>query len=293
MFWAAFDTSRDISSGLGAPREISGRGILQPQAVMVWPQNHAGWCFQPLWKYESLGMIIQNLWEHKQCSKPPTSCSTHKSSRQTFSRGGLGALRSKVTGVALHLIALLHYTVKTCQSLSDTHDGFLMPQYWPSSTLPSLGSLQNGLQLLGQHHVALDLQLATHECLHSVQLAFRHGHQVRICHSDGAILTASRTQVIASQLVPVCASSSFLCHLRMREIMSKFQNVQWSTVIAVLLLKFSCWPRLLHLLWQHHCRSSNQGRTCPPDQRRWWWTGTPWSNWVNLHEISFDWDLCV
>ena len=112
-------------------------------------------------------------------------------------RCSLGALRSKVTGVALHPIALLHYTVKTCQNLSDTHDGFFMPRYWPSSTSPShpsLSSLQNGLQLLGQHHVALDLQLATHEGLHSIQLALRHGHQVRICHSDGAILAASRIQ---------------------------------------------------------------------------------------------------
>lgn len=40
----------------------------------------------------------------------------------------------------------------------------------------SLGSLQNGLQLLRQHHVAFDLQLATHEGLHSIQLAFGHGH---------------------------------------------------------------------------------------------------------------------
>ena len=65
------------------------------------------------------------------------------------------------------------------------------------------------------------------------------------------------------------------------------QDLQWTAVIAVILLKFSCWPRrLLHPLSQHHCRSSNQGRTCPPDQRRWWWTGTPWSNWVNLHQVS-------
>ena len=72
------------------------------------------------------------------------------------------------------------------------------------------------------------------------------------------------------------------------------QDVQWTAVIAVILLKFSCWPRrLLHPLSQHHCRSSNQGRTCPPDQRRWWWTGTPWSDWVNLHQVSLDWDLCV
>ena len=65
------------------------------------------------------------------------------------------------------------------------------------------------------------------------------------------------------------------------------QDLQWTAVTAVILLKFSCWPRrLLHPLSQHHCRSSNQGRTCPPDQRRWWWTGTPWSNWVNLHQVS-------
>ena len=29
--------------------------------------------FNPSEKYESIGMIISNIWEHKKCSKPPTS----------------------------------------------------------------------------------------------------------------------------------------------------------------------------------------------------------------------------
>ena len=32
-----------------------------------------GWWFEPLWKYESIGMIIPNIWENKKWSKPPTS----------------------------------------------------------------------------------------------------------------------------------------------------------------------------------------------------------------------------
>lgn len=75
----------------------------------------------------------------------------------------------------------------------------------------SLGSLQNGLQLLRQHHVAFDLQLATHEGLHSIQLAFGHGHQVCICHGDGAILgTSSKQQVKTSQ-----TSGSSSTHLKL------------------------------------------------------------------------------
>ena len=56
------------------------------------------------------------------------------------------------------------------------------------STAYSPGGFQNGLELLGQHHVALDLQLAAHEGLHAIQLAFCHGHEVSIRHGNGAVL---------------------------------------------------------------------------------------------------------
>merc|ERR1719329_1638034 len=48
-------------------------------------------------------------------------------------------------------------------------------------------SLQDACQLLSQHHVALDLQLATHEGLHAVKLALRHGNKVSIRNGDGAV----------------------------------------------------------------------------------------------------------
>ena len=60
------------------------------------------------------------------------------------------------------------------------------------STACSLGSFQNGLQLLRQHHVALDLQLAAHEGLHAIQLALCHGHEIGIRHGDGAVLAMYR-----------------------------------------------------------------------------------------------------
>ena len=45
---------------------------------MVWKQTwtfESGWWFRPpLWKiWKSIGMIIPNIWENKECSKPPTS----------------------------------------------------------------------------------------------------------------------------------------------------------------------------------------------------------------------------
>merc|ERR1712066_732178 len=46
------------------------------------------------------------------------------------------------------------------------------------------GALQDWCKLLSQHHVALDLQLATHECLHTIQLALCHGFEILICQCD-------------------------------------------------------------------------------------------------------------
>merc|ERR1719436_2024208 len=51
----------------------------------------------------------------------------------------------------------------------------------------SLRGLEDALQLLSQHHVSLDLELAAHESLHAIELAVRHGDHVRVCHYDGAV----------------------------------------------------------------------------------------------------------
>ena len=36
-----------------------------------------GWWFHPSEKYQSIGMVIPNIWENKKCSKPPTSSQYH------------------------------------------------------------------------------------------------------------------------------------------------------------------------------------------------------------------------
>merc|ERR1719384_153702 len=54
------------------------------------------------------------------------------------------------------------------------------PPITPSRT----DSLHDGAQLLRKHHVARDLQLPRHECLHAIQLALRHGDKIFVLHSD-------------------------------------------------------------------------------------------------------------
>lgn len=46
------------------------------------------------------------------------------------------------------------------------------------------------LQLHGQTHIALDLQLALEECLLSIQLALHQVHQVVVTHDDGHVCLA-------------------------------------------------------------------------------------------------------
>ena len=57
--------SRDIGGlGIGAGKS-RGFGLGNPVWLVVGP---------PLWKiWKSIGMTIPNIWEHKKCSKPPTS----------------------------------------------------------------------------------------------------------------------------------------------------------------------------------------------------------------------------
>merc|ERR1712000_294235 len=55
----------------------------------------------------------------------------------------------------------------------------------------ALGSLNDAGELLCQHHVALDLQLATHESLHAIEFAIRHRQEISIGHRDGAVSTWS------------------------------------------------------------------------------------------------------
>mmetsp|Transcript_22996 Transcript_22996/g.44081 ORF Transcript_22996/g.44081 Transcript_22996/m.44081 type:complete len:109 (+) Transcript_22996:29-355(+) len=46
---------------------------------------------------------------------------------------------------------------------------------------------EDGLQLLGQHHVSLNLQLTSHEGLHAIKLALSHGDHVSIRDGDSHI----------------------------------------------------------------------------------------------------------
>merc|ERR1719171_1374785 len=48
-------------------------------------------------------------------------------------------------------------------------------------------TLDDGAELLRKHHVSFDLQLATHKCLHAIELAVCHGDEVSLCHGDGDI----------------------------------------------------------------------------------------------------------
>merc|ERR1719499_1867168 len=60
----------------------------------------------------------------------------------------------------------------------------LAEQRTPDKTPWSPGRLEDWAELLCEHHVARNLQLSCHECLHAIQLAGCHRHEVLIFHSD-------------------------------------------------------------------------------------------------------------
>merc|ERR1719387_2498019 len=51
----------------------------------------------------------------------------------------------------------------------------------------SLHGCEHRCELLSEHHVSLDLELAAHESLHAVELALHHRDPVSIGHRDCAI----------------------------------------------------------------------------------------------------------